>query len=125
MRFGSILMAYFVIGAVMWGGGLIAWDTTGPVQEFVDVGENGTVNANESTAGQLERTGGIVGQAAQTLAGPILLVWNLVTGFVAYLFWPVTILQNVNAPPSMIVLMGGVLAVGFFESIVRLLGRVT
>jgi hypothetical protein len=125
MRFGSILMAYFVVGAVMWGAGLVAWDTTGAAQEFVDVGENGTVNANESTAGQLDRTGGVVGQAAQSLAGPILLVWNLVTGFVAYIFWPVTVLQQVNAPPRLIVLMGGAMAVGFFVSIVRLLGRVT
>jgi len=118
-------MAYFIVGAVMWGAGLVAWDTTGPAQEFVDVGQNGTVNANESTAGQLERTGGVVGQAAQSLAGPILLVWNLVTGFVAYVFWPVTVLQTVNAPPRLIVLMGGAMAVGFFVSIVRLLGRVT
>jgi hypothetical protein len=124
MRFGSILLAYFIIGTVMWGGGLIAWDTTGPVQEFVGV-ENGSVDANESTAGQLERTGGVVGQAAQSLAGPILLVWNLVTGFVAYVFWPVTVLTTVNAPPQLIVLMGGSMSVAFFVAIVRLLGRVT
>jgi hypothetical protein len=125
MRFGVILLVYFVLGAVMWGGGVVDYAETGPVQEFVEPQQNGSVEVNQSTAGQLERTGGVVGQASKSLAGPLLLVWNLVTGFVSYVFWPVTTLQAVNAPPRFIVLAGGALSVGFFVSVVRLLGRVS
>lgn len=123
MRFGPVIMAYFMIGVVMWGGGVIGWSQAGVGQQFVDAGGN-QVQPNESTADQLERTGGVVNQAAQSLAGPVILVWNLVTNFIRFLFWPVTTMTAVNAPPQLVVLSAA-LSIGFFVALIGLLGRIS
>jgi hypothetical protein len=123
MRFGPVIMAYFMIGVVMWGGGVIGWTESGVGQEFVNP-QGDQVTPNNETAEQLERTGGVVDQAAQSLAGPVILVWNLVTNFIKFLFWPVTTLQAVNAPPQLVVLSAA-LSVGFFVALIGLLGRIS
>lgn len=123
MRFGPIIIVYFILGVVMWGGGVVAWNDVGVAQEFIEK-DNSGLNPNEQTAGQLERTGGIVGEATQSLAGPVLLVWNLLTGFIAFLFWPVVTLQSVNAPPQLVVL-SGVLCLAFFVAVASMLGRIS
>jgi len=123
MRFGPILVAYFLIGVVMWGGGVIAWQDAGLAQEFIDP-SGGNVSTNDSTARQLEQTGGVIDQAASSLAGPVILIWNLITNFLRFLFWPTSVMIAVNAPPRLTAL-ASVLTVAFFVAIIGLLGRIS
>lgn len=120
-RFGSIIMVYFVIGAVMWGGGAIAWSESGIGQLVVTDPQAGEVN--EDLSGDLENSGGPLRQAAQNFGGPVLAIWNIVVKFIGYLFWPVTVLQSVNAPPRLVVLLGGTPTLAFLGGILRLITR--
>lgn len=121
VRFNEILAAYFVIGALMWGGGAIAWSETGVGQLFIeDVA--GDVDVNENTTSQLENANGPIQEAVGALgASPLLAVWNIIVGLIGYLTWPVTVLQSVNAPPRITVLAGGTMLVLFFGAVIRLI----
>jgi len=121
-RFSDMLLAYFVIGAVMWGGGAIAWQDSGVGGLIIKDTTDG-VSVNENTSQQLERSGGPIREAAKSMGGPILAIWNFVAQFIGYLFWPVTVLQTANAPPRVVVLLGGSLSTMFLGAIVRLIRR--
>lgn len=118
-RFGRIIVVYFVIGAVMWGGGAIAWSESGLNTLIIEDPATGQVN--EDTTTQLEDTGGPLRQAAQSFGGPVLAIWNIVVKFIGYLFWPITVLQSVNAPPRLVVLLGGTPSIAFLGGIIRLI----
>jgi len=121
-RFAAVLLAYFTIGATMWGGGAIIWDDTGVNGLIIKSVDNGT-EVNENTSDRLERSGGPIREAAAALGGPILAIWNFLVQFIGFLFWPVTVLQSVNAPPRAVVLGGGSLSVMFLGSVIRLIRR--
>jgi hypothetical protein len=120
VRFSSIIVAYFVIGALMWGGGAIAWDDTGLGGLIIDDPVNG-VQTNESTADELENAGGPIQQSLQQLGGPLLAIWSIIVQFIGYLFWPIMVLQTANAPPRITVLLGGSFSVAFLSGTVRLI----
>jgi hypothetical protein len=121
VRFSNILAAYFVVGALLWAGGAIQWGQTGVAGLIVDTPEEG-VEVNNETADQLQQRGGPIQEAAGALgASPILAVWNLLVGLIGYLFWPITVLQGVNAPPRIVVLLGGTPTVLFYGSFIRLI----
>ena len=122
-RFSSILIVYFVIGATMWGGGAIVWDDTG-VGEFIidnpDDFNNPNQDAkNEEASNILERLGQPIQNIVGTVGGGLIASWNLLSKFIAYLFWPITVLQSANAPPRVVVLGGGSLVVAFYGSFIR------
>jgi len=117
MRWVNIILAYFVIGAVMWGAGLIAWSQAGVGLLFIDSPANG-VDVNENTTQDVEQSGGPIQQAASTVSGPLVAVWNLLVRLIGYLTWPITVLQSVGAPPRIIVLLGGTPTVGFFATLI-------
>jgi len=88
----------------------------------VDLGNGaGGVSVNENTSNQLEQSGGPIQEAAKSMGGPILAIWNFVVQFIGYLFWPVTVLQSVNAPPRVTVLVGGAFSVMFLGAVIRLI----
>jgi len=118
-RFGEIIMVYFVIGAMMWGGGAIAWSETGLNNLIIE--DPQTAEVNEETSGELEDAGGPIREAAQTFGGPVLAIWNIVVQFIGYLFWPIVTLQSVGAPPRLTVLLGGAPSVIFLGSVIRLI----
>jgi len=118
-RFSTVVMAYFVIAATMWAGGVIAWDESGVGTLIIDDPAEGEVN--EETAGELEGLGGPIQQVATTVGGGALLaVWNVLVKFVAYLFWPITVLEANNAPASAVVLFGGSLSLAFILGLLRI-----
>ena len=126
MRFGSVIMAYFLIGAVMWGGGAISWGNTGLAGQFIASpgGGGSATQVNQSTTAQLQRTGGPIQEAVQSIGGSgLLAVWNLLAGLIGYLFWPIGVLVTVNAPPRLVVVFGGALVIGFFAGFIRLVRR--
>jgi hypothetical protein len=119
MRFGAIIMAYFVIGAVLWGGGVIAWSQAGVAGTFIDDPEN--AETNEKTGQQLERLGGPIDQLADTVTGGgMLAVWNILLNLISFLFWPIMTLWRVGAPAEATVLLGGSLTTGFYVSLIRM-----
>lgn len=118
-RFGNILLVYFVIGAVMWGGGAIVWSETGLNTLIIENPQTGEVN--EQTSGQLEDAGGPIREAAKTFGGPVLAIWNIVVQFIGFLFWPIVTLQSTGAPPRLTVLLGGSVSIVFLGSILRLI----
>lgn len=123
VRFEDIVIAYFVIGAVMWGGGAISWGDTGVVGVFIDDpgGPDSQVQPNQQTSEQLQRSGGPVQEAMQQIGGSgLLAAWNVVAGVIGFFAWPIGALVTVNAPPRIVVLFGGVPTVGFFGGLVRL-----
>jgi hypothetical protein len=123
VQFSQILVTYFVIGAVMWGGGAIAWGETGLVGQFIEDpgGPNSQVEANQQTGDQLARSGGPIQEAAQSVGGSgLLAVWNIVAGIIGFAFWPVGVLVSVDAPPRLIVLAGGSMSTAFVAGVIRL-----
>lgn len=120
MRFSNILLAYFVMGAVMWGGGVLAWDEAGVGQFFIeDPGQNTSIN--EQTSSQLGNLGGPIQAAAGSFAGGgLIAIWNILVQLIGYLFWPIVALLSVNAPPRVVVLIGGTPVVAFFGTLLRL-----
>jgi hypothetical protein len=123
MRFSSVVLAYFFIGALMWGGGVIQWDDAGVGTLFVEEpGTDGATAVNQDTAHELEGLAGPIQQAAQTVGGGALIaIWNLVVKLIGFLFWPLTTLAGLNAPPRATVVFGGPFVVAFFVSVLRLL----
>jgi len=120
MRFGTIILAYFVIGVVMFGGGAIDYEDAGVATYFVeDPGGEGPEPRKEAS----DNLGGI-GTAISNLVGQFVgalqLVYNLVVGLLGFLNWPVVVLLSVNAPPSSVLLLGGTMQVGFYVSVIRL-----
>ncbi|WP_225334246.1 hypothetical protein [Halomicrobium urmianum] len=121
MRFSHVILTYFVIGAIMWGGGAIMWDSAGVGGFIIDDPTTGGVDANESTADDLENMGGPIQQSLQQLGGPLLAVWNFIVKLIGYVFWPITVLQSANAPPRVTVLLGGSFSMAFIGATVRLI----
>lgn len=119
MRFQTIILGYFLIGALMWGGGVIQWDDSG-VGGLIIEQNNGNVEANEDTAQSVRESGGAIQEAVNSFAGPLAAIWNFVAKFIGYLFWPITTLQSVNAPPRIVVLLGGGLTMAFIGAFIRL-----
>ena len=117
-RLSAAVVGYFVIGAVMWGSGLLDPSALGVVDIFFEV-DGGSVTTAQQPATLLGQIGSSVGEVAGGLVGPILAVWNVVSELIGVLFWPVTTLISVNAPPEIVVLLGGTPTVTFFMGVIR------
>lgn len=121
MRFGEILLAYFMIGAVLWGGGVIQWEKAGVGVLIIDQPGDGDVDVNEETGETLEDAGGPIQQVGSQFEGTgLVAVWNIIVPFLGYLFWPITVLIAVNAPPRVIVVLGGGVTMGFLGAVIKL-----
>lgn len=119
MNFKTIILAYFVIGAVMFGGGAIAMDEAGLTQWFIDTSGD-QVAVEDQTTDKLEGVGGAIKSVVDAFGGPLILVWNTVVGIIGFMNWPVVVLASNNAPPKFTILFGGGLTVAFYVSIIGL-----
>lgn len=122
MQFSNLIMAYFVIGAVMWGGGAIDYQESGVAAFFVD-NNSGDVAGSEQAESNLSGIGGAIQSVVDMFAGPLIIIWNLVVGLTAFMHWPIVVLEGNNAPPSVTVLLGGGFVVGFYMSLIGLVTR--
>lgn len=123
MRFRNIILAYFVIGAFMYGAGVIDWSNAGISNVFVENTDSGIApnsTAAENVNRNLNNTGGSITGLIDTFGGPILIIWNLIDGLLGYIHWPVVALATNNAPPRLVLMLGGGLVVGFYMSLVGL-----
>jgi len=119
IRASNIIVIYFVIGAVMFGGGAVAFDDSGLTQFFVDM-SGGDVDASNQTGENLTGVSGAITSLVGSFGGPAILVWNLFAGLVAFLNWPLFVLIDSGAPPRVTVLLGGTLTVAFYMAAIRL-----
>lgn len=118
MRFSSIIIAYFLIGAVMWGGGALDWDEAGVAGVFIEDPQSGEINDETATA--LNNMGGPITQVVgQTIGGGLIATWNVLVKFIGYVFWPTTAMLSINAPMKIVVL-ATVFPVAFVASVLRL-----
>ncbi|MCG1002859.1 MULTISPECIES: hypothetical protein [Halobacterium] len=122
MRFSNIIMAYFVIGAVMFGGGAIQWNESGAAQFFVS-NNSGDVSGADQAASNLGGIGGAIQSVIDMFAGPLIIVWNLIVGLLSFMHWPIIVLESNNAPPSVTILLGGAFVVAFYMSLIGLVTR--
>lgn len=121
MRFTNVVLAYFVMGAVMWGGGAIAWQDSGLGPVFIETPGDGTTQANEETSDDLSQLGGPIQAAASAVAGTgLIAVWNILVKIVGVLNWPIITLISQNAPPRVTVVGGGAITVAFWVTFIRL-----
>lgn len=118
MRLQHIVLAYFLIGATLWGGGVLAYDESGMAQFFVSV-DDGVVEGNQGRAGNISESGGPIQEAAQGVTGGIVAVWNLLVSIAGFLFWPISTLMSVAAPTEVVVLLGGAPTVAFYGALFR------
>jgi hypothetical protein len=95
----SVLLVYFLIGFVLWGGGVIGYDEAG-VTEMVISGVSGQgVTLNTETANDVENLNGPIEQAVNTFAGGgLLAAWKFVSGLIDFMFWPTSVPISTNAP---------------------------
>ena len=117
VRFANIVIGYFIIGAVMWGGGALVWSDAGVGTLFINNPQTGDIN--ENTTEQLKETGGPIQQAANAATGGLIAVWNLMVQLIGFLFWPIQTLADSNAPPQIVVLFGGTPTVAFVGAVIR------
>ena len=122
MRFSSVLITYFIISAVMWGGGVISWQESGVGGAFIEDptadSQAGAVDQNTTTL--LNRLGGPITQVAgQTSGGGLIATWQVLVSLIGFVFWPTALMISVNAPPSAVVLATA-LPVAFVTSVLRM-----
>lgn len=115
-QFAKVVLAYFVIGAVMWGGGAIDWQDAGLAQFFVSYNSGG-VSGSSVLGANLGSLGSTINSVINFAIGGVMLFWNLIVGIVGYLHWPLIVLNGANAPPSVTVLLGGGFVAAFYLSL--------
>ena len=121
VNFRSILIAYVVMGVVMFGGGAIAFDSIGATQVFVEQ-ENGEFSGNEETKTLLGQLDGAIQTALQTVGGSALIaVYNVLTNVIGFVLWPITVLRSAGAPWDITMLFGVPPTAAFFGSFVALI----
>jgi hypothetical protein len=112
-QFTKVVLAYFTIGAVMWGGGALKFGESGLAQFFVS-NDAGHVSGSEVLGANLGNLGSGINSVINFAIGGVMLFWNLIVGFVGYLHWPIIVLSSHNAPPRVTVLVGGAFVLVFY-----------
>lgn len=122
MRMGNLVLAYFIIGTVMWGGGALTFEEAGVVTAVVTI-DGGQIGVNETFAGEIERQDSIIGGVVTAFGAGLLIVWNLIFAILKFIHWPlVTLIQN-HAPPAITVLLGGGMTLSFYLALISLVTR--
>lgn len=119
MRFTRVILLYFVLGTVMFGGGAISYEQSGVSSFFVEH-DSGSFAPSDKTSNELEGIGGAISQLVGEFIGAVQLVYNLAVGLFGFLNWPIVVLLSTNAPPMAILLIGGTLTAAFYLSIITL-----
>jgi len=120
MRLQNIILAYFLIGAVMWAGGAIAYEDVGIGQEFVNQSDSGVV-PDEQRAEDVDDSSGAIQSVTESLVGGLAAGLGLLSTITGDLFWPPTVMTVLGAPTPVAVLLGGAPTVAFYGVIIAAL----
>jgi len=128
MQLSDVVLVYFVIGAVMVGGGAVDLGGTGGqgagiVGFFVEEDASGDLQPSNETTSQIDNTGGAISTVVNLAVGAALLVWNLASGLFNFINWPILVLLQHNAPPMAVLLIGGSFTAAFYMAVIGLLWR--
>lgn len=123
MRFRNILLAYFIMGATLYGGGVIALDEADPIRTVVSA-SGGEIKPNDERASQIKSTKGPVEEAVKNFGGGgLLAVIGLIFDALSFMFWPIVVLVGLGAPPIIVLLMGGIPTVVFYGAVLGVFRR--
>lgn len=128
MQLSDVVLVYFVIGAVMTGGGAVDLGASGGegpgiVGFFVQEDAEGNLEPANETTSNIDDAGGAISTIVNLAVGGIVLVWNLVTGLFTFINWPIFALTQANAPPMAVLLLGGSFTSAFYMAVIGLLWR--
>lgn len=128
MQISDVVLIYFVIGAVMVGGGAVDLGGTGGegagiVGFFVQEDAEGDIQAEQNTTENLDNTDSAISTVVNLTVGAALLVWNLAIGLFTFIHWPIAVLTQNNAPPMAVLLLGGGFTAAFYMGVIGLLWR--
>lgn len=118
----NLVFAYFVIGAVMWGGGALTFEEAGVITSVVTM-DNGNVGVNESFSREINKQDSIIGGVVTAFGAGLLIVWNMIFAVLKFIHWPLTTLIQAHAPPQVTVLLGGGMTLSFYMAIARMVSR--
>lgn len=117
-RLGTAITGYLIIGAVMWGGGVIDWQDSGLNTVLLDKSTTG-VSPNESVSGEIEDLRGPPSGVTGFGVGALVVIWDLLIKFVGAVFWPITVLISIDAPVRVTVMAGGPTSMAFVVGFLR------
>lgn len=123
MQLSDVVVVYFVIGAVMVGGGQLDLADAGVTSFFVEEDDQGDLQPAGNASSQVDDTGGAISTVVSLAVGGIVLVWELALGLFNFLHWPILTLQQANAPPMAVLLLGGSFTASFYLAIIGLVWR--
>jgi len=128
MQLSDVILVYFVIGAVMVGGGAVDLGASGGQGAgiagfFVEEGDSGEIQPGQNATSNLDEAGGAISSIVNLAVGAIVLVWNLASSLFNFINWPILVLWQNNAPPMAVLLLGGSFTAAFYMSVVGLLWR--
>lgn len=111
MNLGELVLAYFVIGAVMFGGGAIDFDEAG-ITKLMISNEGGEVGIADSFIAQWKSitTSPTI---FESIGGAMIMIWDLLVLFLGGAFWPVLVMASNDSPTTVTVLLGGSFAMAF------------
>lgn len=113
-----MVLAYVVIGAVMFGGGAVDASEMGMASKFINTDEDfGPTRGDDTPSHEMTSAIGSADDYAAMLTGTILLAANMITVVVVYLNWPIVVLLQNGAPPTAIAVMGVPFTAAFYMSI--------
>ena len=115
-----MVFTYFVLGAMSWGAGLVDRDGAGMVNTFFHI-QDGNVQTVDGVTTMLTSLGSGLSdfEPAALALGSVVLILGIIRDIAFYLFWPVVTLQTLQAPPEIVLLLGGSLVATFFLATVR------
>jgi hypothetical protein len=120
MRLSNIILVYFMIGAILWGGGVISWQENDAGAVFLKTPDSNTVQGNSSVTGDVHGLGDPISQALSTVAGGSLIaVWSFIKKLIGLTFWPVTVMIAMGAPVRLQVLIGGSMSLMFVMAFLK------
>lgn len=112
VNWSNVVVLYFILGATMYGGGVVGADDAGLVDTFVDDPDTGGVNSE--LADDVSKADEPIRETLSTIGGgEVVALWGALTALLDVLFWPVVTATAVGAPASIIVL-SGTLTASFF-----------
>lgn len=123
MQLSDVVLVYFVIGAVMVGGGAIDIGQAGIVNFFVEETGDGEIEATGQATDQIDETGGAISTVVSLAVGAIVLVWQLAIGLFTFIHWPIVALTQNNAPPMVVLLLGGSFTAAFYMAVIGTVWR--
>lgn len=123
MQLSDVVLIYFVIGAVMVGGGAVDIGQAGIVNFFVEEDHTGEIQATGNATNQIDNTGGAISTVVSLAVGAALLVWNMATGLFGFIHWPIFALTQNNAPPMAVLLFGGSFTAAFYMAVIGTVWR--